>query len=53
MLRDKASTIAKNLKYDGYQRGLASMAHKLFDKKLLLHAHGQRRYGQRPYSQTI
>ena len=52
MLRDKASTIAKNLKYDGYQRGLASMAHFLI-KKLLLHAHGQRRYGRRPYSQTI
>ena len=25
--------IAKNLKYDGYQRGLASMAYNFFDKK--------------------
>ena len=33
MLRDKAFNIAKNPKYDGYQRGLASMLHKFFDKK--------------------
>ena len=32
-LRDKAFNIAKNPKYDGYQRGLASMVYKLFDKK--------------------
>ena len=32
-LRDKAFNIAKNPKYDGYQRGLASMAYKFFDKK--------------------
>ena len=32
-LRDKAFIIAKNLKYDGYQRGLASMVYKFFDKK--------------------
>ena len=25
--------IAKNLKYDGYQHGLASMVYKFFDKK--------------------
>ena len=25
--------MAKNLKYYGYQRGLASMVYKLFDKK--------------------
>ena len=31
ILRDKAFNIAKNLKYDGYQRGLASMVYKLFD----------------------
>ena len=31
--RDKAFNIAKNTKYDGYQRGLASMVHKCFDKK--------------------
>ena len=33
VLRDKAFNIAKNPKYDGYQRGLAFMVHKLFDKK--------------------
>ena len=32
-LRDKAFNIAKNPKYDGYQRGLASMFYKFFDKK--------------------
>ena len=33
ILRDKAFNIAKNPKYDGYKRGLASMVYKLFDKK--------------------
>ena len=33
VLRDKAFYIAKNPKYDGYQRGLASMVYKFFDKK--------------------
>ena len=33
ILRDKAFNIAKNLKYDRYQRGLASMVYKSFDKK--------------------
>ena len=33
VLRGKALNIAKNPKYDGYQRGLASMFHKFFDKK--------------------
>ena len=32
-LRDKAFNIATNPKYDGYQRGLASMVYKFFDKK--------------------
>ena len=32
VLRDKAFNIAKNPKYDGYQRGLASMLYKCFDK---------------------
>ena len=31
---DKAFNIAKNLKYDGYQRRLASMVYKFHDKKL-------------------
>ena len=33
VLRDKAFNIAKNPKYDGYQRGLASMVYKFFNKK--------------------
>ena len=33
VLRDKAFNIAKNPKYDGYQRELASMVYKFFDKK--------------------
>ena len=32
VLRDKAFDVVKNLKYDGYQRGLASMIYKSFDK---------------------
>ena len=35
VLRDKAFKIASNPKYDGYQRGLASMAYKFFDKNLV------------------
>ena len=34
ILRDKAFNIAKNPKYDGYQRGIASMVYKLFDKNI-------------------
>ena len=33
VLRDKAFNVAKNPKYDGYQRGLASMVYNLFYKK--------------------
>ena len=33
VLRDKAFNIAKNPKYDGYQRGLASMVYNFFDRK--------------------
>ena len=33
VLRDKAFKIASNPKYEGYQRGLASMVYKFFDKK--------------------
>ena len=36
VLRDKAFNIAKNPKYDGYQRGITSIVYKYFDKKLLL-----------------
>ena len=31
--RDKAFKIASDSKYDGYQRGVASMVYKFFDKK--------------------
>ena len=31
ILRDKAFNIAKNPKYDGYQRDLALVVHKFFD----------------------
>ena len=33
ILRDKPFDIDKNLKYDGYQCGLASMVYNFFDKK--------------------
>ena len=33
ILRDEAFNIAKNPKYNGYQRGLASMIYRFFDKK--------------------
>ena len=33
VLRDKAYDLASNPEYDGYQRGLASMVYRLFDKK--------------------
>ena len=34
ILHDEAFNIVKNPKYDGYQRGLVSVVHKLFDKKI-------------------
>ena len=34
-MRDKVFSIAKNPKFDGYQRGIASVVYKFFDKKLL------------------
>ena len=33
VLKDKAFKIASDRKYSGYQRGLASMVYRLFDKK--------------------
>ena len=33
VLKDKAYNIASNSEYNGYQRGLASMVYKFFDKK--------------------
>ena len=36
ILRDKAFIITKNLKYDGYQRGLAFMVYKFFDPQVMV-----------------
>ena len=36
VLRDKACNIAKNPKYDGYERGLTSMVYKFFDEEVVL-----------------
>ena len=36
ILREKAFNITKNLKYDGYQRGLDLMVYRIFDKKSFL-----------------
>ena len=36
ILGDKAHNVAKNLKYDGYQRGLALMGYKISEKKLFV-----------------
>ena len=33
ILRDKTFNVAKNPKYHGYQRGLASMVYRFFDRK--------------------
>ena len=33
VLRDKAIHVAKDSKYDGYQRGFVSMVYGFFDKK--------------------
>ena len=33
VLRDKAFNFAKNAKYDGHQKEIASMVYKFFDKK--------------------
>ena len=34
VLRDTAFNLPKNPKYDGYQRGLASMIYTFFEKKV-------------------
>ena len=36
VLHDKAFNIVKNLKYERYQTGLASLVHKFFEKKVVL-----------------
>ena len=42
LLRDKAFNVAKNSKYDEYQRGLLRWFMDFLIKKILLHLHGQR-----------
>ena len=41
LLIDKPFKIASDPKYDGYQRGLASMAYKFFDEKPIVLLHSQ------------
>ena len=48
ILRDKAFNIAKKSKYDGYQRGLAFMVYKLFDKKSAGSSVNMRANSERP-----
>ena len=53
ILRDKTFNIAKNRKYEGYQRGLASIIYKLFNKKFTgsgvnVHAINEIKQNQRP-----
>ena len=36
VLRDKTFNIAKNPKYDGYQKGLASMVYRFFGKNAVV-----------------
>ena len=53
ILRDKAFNIAKNPKYDGYQRGLASMVYNIFNEKsagsgVNMHANNKIKQNQRP-----
>ena len=37
VLHDKTFNTAKTPKFDGYQRGLASVIHKIFKKKSVMH----------------
>ena len=49
MICDKEFNIAKNRKYDGYQRGFASMEHNFFDKKSCVKSKTSRRISQTHY----
>ena len=49
VLRDKAFNIAKDPKYNGYQRGLASMVYKCFDN--CLHKPTIRKFKKEKYIQ--
>ena len=53
ILRDQAFNIAKNPKYDGYQRRLPSMVYKLFDRTSVdsgvnMHAKNKIKQNQHP-----
>ena len=48
ILRDKAFNITKNPKYDGYQRGLASMVYKFFDKNSAGNNNNDSKQNRRP-----
>ena len=51
VLRDKAYDIASNPKYNGYQRGLASMIYKFFSKKSM--GSGIAKYTTKPSSSIL
>ena len=58
ILRDKAFNIAKNAKYDGYHRGLASMVCKFFNKKsassgVNMHANNKIKQNQHPLDLAV
>ena len=53
VLRDKVYDIASNPEYDVYQRGLASMVYKFFDKKLTAEPSSLERMGNRIASSSI
>ena len=53
VLRDKAFKIASYQKYDGYQRGLASMVYKFFDKKSQGSGPHSSSTSYRPLSSTV
>ena len=53
VLRDKAYNIASNPEYDGYQRGLASMVYKFFDKKSTAEPSSLERMGRRIAGSSI
>ena len=48
ILRDKAFNVAKNPKYDGYERGLASRVYKFFDKKSVNNNNNDTKQNRRP-----
>ena len=53
VLRDKAYDIASNPKYDGYQRGLASMVYNFFDKTSMGSGFKKLKYTTKPSSSIL